>query len=895
MTHVFFFGPGISEGVGIGKERLGGKGAGLAAMSALGIPVPPGFTIGAELSQPYADQGDLDAETWTEIDAALARLAEVSEKSFGTGPSPLLVSVRSGAAISMPGMMETVLNLGFNDEVAAALITKTGNPRFVYDAYQRFVEMYSNVVAGLEGERFRSVLQGSLDRHAAASSSELDAEALKELVGRFKELYAEGHGEAFPENPRRQLRSAIKAVFRSYSGDKASSYRRINRIEGLLGTAVNVQAMVFGNMGAESGTGVAFTRDPSTGENKLYGEFLKNAQGEDLVAGLRTPEQVSALFAEYPKLGEHLEELKKVLETHFRDMQDLEFTWEERKLYLLQTRRGKRSALAALRIAEELLEEGVIDAAGAVAMVADNNPSHLLAPVFDEAAKAEALSKDRLIAVGLAAGPGAARGVLVFDPEEAERVSERGRGVILARRVTSPEDICGMHVARGILTTVGGLTSHAAVVARGMGKPCVVGCSSITIHDEGDQSLTDERGRVHRRGDLISIDGFTGEVIEGEIPTSPSEVKAVIDGLLAPEDAPIFQRFSSILGKADELRRLGVRANADTPRDAENARRLGAEGIGLCRTEHMFFEGERIHIMRQLIVAEDSRVVRSALDRLLGFQREDFVGLFRAMNGFPVTIRLLDPPLHEFLPETPATRQRLASSIGLSLEDVAGRIEALHEMNPMLGFRGCRVGILRPEINRMQVQAIVEAAAIVGREGAEVRPEIMIPFVSSEAEMLHLRRMIGEEVAKAAEREGFKAPVLIGTMIEIPRAAINAGGIAKHADFFSFGTNDLTQMTFGISRDDAEKRFLPAYVEKGLLPDNPFATLDLEGVGELMKIAIERGRGTNPKLKIGLCGEHGGDPRSIAFCESIGLDYVSCSPFRVPIARLAAARAVAPA
>ena len=886
----YFFADGEAEGHDGLRAILGGKGAGLAEMTRLGIPVPPGFTISAEHCREWQSAGELQSETLAAIDAAVARLEACTGKTFGGGDDPLFVSVRSGASVSMPGMMETVLNLGMNDAGAAALVAKTGDRRFVADARRRFIEMFATVVMELPAFRFEAAAETACREAGVEAPGALPVEALEALVDRFHELYRESAEEELPSDPKEQLHRAVGAVFASWDGDKARSYRRIHRLHDLLGTAVTVQAMVFGNAGEDSGTGVAFTRDPSTGEDRFYGEFLINAQGEDVVAGIRTPRPISEMAEGVPEVYARLVEVKERLEAHFGDMQDLEFTWESGRLFLLQTRTGKRSARAALRIADEMLSAGKIDKAKAVRMVAERKPEQLLAPVFDPDEKAAALAAGRLMGRGLPAGPGAAVGELTFDPDRARRKAQEGKDVLLVRRKTSPEDIEGMASARGILTSIGGLTSHAAVVARGMGKPCVVGASDLEVDDESWQ-LRDARGEVYEEGRKVSIDGFTGEIFAGELTTRPSEINEVLLGRREASSSEDYRRFERILAAADSLRRLDIRANADTPEDARRARALGAHGIGLCRTEHMFFARERIRPMREMILASTPEARSRALETLRVFQTEDFRGLFKAMDGLPVTIRLLDPPLHEFLPETAEQIRELARDLKISARAVRERIAALHETNPMLGHRGCRLGISHPEIYRMQARAILEAAADVQAEGVDVHPEIMIPLVASEAEMRLLRGEIEQVVASVREARGLEGTVQIGTMIEIPRAALQADRIAEHADFFSFGTNDLTQMGFGISRDDAARAFLPEYLERGVLDENPFMVLDRDGIGRLVRTAVTEGRETRPRLKLGLCGEHGGEASSIAFCHDVGLDYVSCSPYRVPIARLSAALA----
>jgi pyruvate,orthophosphate dikinase len=887
---IYSFGAGEAEGSAAMTALLGGKGAGLAEMTRLKIPVPPGFTITTETCDEWAKAGKkLPAELTPELEAALARLEKTSGKTFGKGDNPLLVSVRSGAAVSMPGMMETVLNLGLNPDTAGALERKTKDPRFVWDTYRRFVAMFSNVVAGIGHEPFEHALEQAKAQAGVTEDTALPADALKKLTLDLKAIYAKEKGTAFPEEPKTQLMAAIEAVFQSYWGKKAVEYRRIEKLEAVLGTAVTVQAMVFGNTGPRSGTGVAFTRDPSTGEDRLYGEWLSNAQGEDVVAGIRQPRPIAAMERELPETHASLLRVKATLEKHYRDMQDIEFTWEEGTLYLLQTRRGKRTAVAAVRVAAELLRAKTIDAKEAVLRVEPRQLQQLLARVFDVEEKAKAQKDGRVVATGLPASPGASSGPAVFHPEDAVEYAKTGKPAILVRRMTSPEDIAGMHAAAGLLTSVGGMTSHAAVVARGMGKCCIVGCAILRIDEPNNFFTVGER--TVKKGEVISIDGFTGEVILGELPTQDSEVVEVVQGRRNAASSRIMNDVETVLRAADSVRRLRVRANADTPADAQVARALGAEGIGLVRTEHMFFAEDRILTMREMILAPNVEARKIALKNLLPYQRDDFIGMFRAMGGLPVTIRLLDPPLHEFLPETDALQRAVAARIGMDLGELKERVKEHHELNPMLGHRGCRLGVSHPEIYEMQARAVIEAACEVAKQDVVVRPEIMVPFIGVAKELELLRKLIVDEAERVLAERGEKIAYTVGTMIEIPRAAITADQVAKHAEFFSFGTNDLTQMTFGISRDDAEKAFLPDYEAKGILPENPFAVLDRDGVGGLMQIAVERGRRAKPNLKCGICGEHGGEPSSIAFCHDLGLDYVSCSPYRVPVARLAAARA----
>ncbi len=867
---VYSFGDGIAEGDASMTHLLGGKGANLHEMTRIGLPVPPGFTISTEACVYYFKKNKLPKGLKEEVEKALKLLEERTGKKFGDPENPLLVSVRSGARASMPGMMDTVLNLGLNEETVKGLAKKTQNERFAYDSYRRFIQMFSDVVLGVERRKFEEFTEKKKREKKVKYDSELTAEDLKEIVEEFKKIVKEEKGITFPEDPYEQLWKAIIAVFESWNNKRAIEYRRIYKIPDSWGTACNVQVMVFGNMGEDSGTGVAFSRNPSTGEKEVFGEFLFNAQGEDVVAGIRTPLPLSELKTKNPSIYEELVKIFEKLEKHFKDMQDMEFTVEKGKVYFLQTRKGKRTPRAAVKIAVDMVKEGIIDEKEAVRRISPYELEKLLHPQISP----EFERKTSAIAKGLPASPGAAVGKIYFTADEAMRRAEEGEPVILVRIETSPDDIHGMARARGILTARGGMTSHAAVVARGMGKPCVVGCEELNI-DEGKR-IMEVNSKVFKEGDYLTIDGSTGKVYEG---------KAV---LIEPE---IFPELEELLNFADRIRKLGVRANADIPRDAKKARELGAEGIGLCRTEHMFFEGERIYAMQEMILAENEEERKKALEKLLPLQREDFYGIFKEMDGYPVTIRTLDPPLHEFLPKDERSINELARRVGKSPEEIKKISENLKEMNPMLGHRGCRLGITYPEITEMQARAIFEAAAKAIKEGIKAIPEIMIPLVGIKEE-LKLQKEIVERVAKEVmEREGVKIDYKIGTMIEIPRACITADEIAEIAEFFSFGTNDLTQTVFGFSRDDIGK-FLPFYIEKGILKDDPFKTLDQTGVGELMKVAIKKGRKKNPNLKIGICGEHGGDPESVKFCHSIGLTYVSCSPFRVPVARLSAAHAV---
>jgi pyruvate,orthophosphate dikinase len=858
------------------RDLLGGKGAGLAEMTNAGLPVPPGFTITTEACNEYYRNGQqFPPGMWEQAMAALHEIERASGKTFGDPQNPLLVSVRSGAKFSMPGMMDTILNLGLNDTTVEGLARATGNPRFAYDAYRRFIQMYGNVVLGIDKDKFEHILAEQKRKAGVETDPELSAEDLKEVVRRFKELVRTETGSDFPEDPFDQLRGAIEAVFRSWNNDRAIVYRRVNKIPDDLGTAVNIVTMVFGNMGDDSGTGVAFTRNPATGAKELFGDYLKNAQGEDVVAGIRTPKHISEMRDDpnLPGVYDQFVQIAERLERHYKDMQDLEFTIERGKLWMLQTRSGKRTAAAAVKIAVDMVREGIIDEKTAVQRVPPGDLVQLLYPIIDP--KTEA----RPLATGIKAGPGAAIGKAVFTAERAEELGKQGEKVILVRRETSPEDLRGMIEAQGILTSTGGPTSHAAVVARGMGKPCIVGAKDVVIAPD-EQSFTCN-GVVVREGDWITLDGNTGNIYLGRIATVEPELG---------------EEFGQLMKWADQFRTLGVRANADIPRDAQKAREFGAEGIGLCRTEHMFFddpnrpEEQRTLAMRQMILADTPEARRAALEKLLPFQQSDFEGLFRAMDGFPVTIRTLDPPLHEFLPKEEEQIEELARATGRSVEQVRQRIEALHEQNPMLGFRGCRLGIQYPEITEMQARAIFRAAIAVARQGVKVHPEIMIPLVSDVNE-LKLQEEIVRRVAKEElEGAGVEVPYLVGTMIELPRAALLADQIAEVAEFFSFGTNDLTQTTFGLSRDDSG-RFLPMYIERKIYKDDPFQVLDREGVGQLVRLGTERGRQARPSLKVGICGEHGGEPSSVEFCHQVGLNYVSCSPFRVVIARLAAAQA----
>ena len=879
---VHFFGNGSAEGSREMKMVLGGKGANLAEMTNLGVPVPPGFTIACEASVEFLRDGSAPEALRAEVAGGIRRLEEATGKCFGDPQHPLLVSVRSGAPASMPGMMETILNLGLNDDTVAALARESGDERFAYDSYRRFVQMYGDVVLDVPHHDFEQLLAAKRLLHGAASDADLPAAALKPLVAQYKQLVEARTGTPFPNDPEAQLWGAIEAVWRSWMLKKAVDYRKVNGIPESWGTAVNIVAMVYGNMGEDSGTGVCFTRDPSTGERVFYGEFLVNAQGEDVVAGIRTPLRIEEMAQRLPAAYEELMRVQDRIERHFRDMQDLEFTVERGRLYLLQTRTGKRTAAAALRIAVEMVDEGLISRDEAVLRVAPEQLDQLLHPTIDPSVAAAPL------ATGLPASPGAASGRIVFDPGVAEERAKLGEAVILVREETTPEDFHGMVAAQAILTTRGGMTSHAAVVARGMGKCAVVGCQAAKVDMVARRLTIGETALA--AGDWITLDGATGRVFAGDLPTVPSEIVRVLTGRMPAAESVGFGLFARLLAWADEARRLGVRANADTPADARNARALGAEGVGLCRTEHMFFEGDRITTMREMIVARDEIGRRRALAKLLPMQRADFEGIFEAMQGDPVTIRLLDPPLHEFLPHGADEIKALADELHLPAQELTRVVESLREANPMLGHRGCRLGITYPEITEMQTRAILEAALHVAARGVGVRPEIMVPLIASREELDHQRAVI-ERAAEAVFAEaGARVPFTIGTMIELPGAALTADEIARSAEFFSFGTNDLTQTTLGLSRDDAG-RFLPTYVEQGIFPNDPFQVIDRKRVGRLVRMGVEEGRTTRPDLKVGICGEHGGDPRSIAFCHEARLDYVSCSPYRVPIARLAAAHA----
>ena len=868
MKYVYMF----TEGSKDMRNLLGGKGANLAEMTNIGLPVPRGFTVTTEACTKYYEDGEkLNSSIIEEIESKIKELEKITGKTMGDTKNPLLVSVRSGARASMPGMMDTVLNLGLNDEVAEGFSEVTNNPRFVYDSYRRFIQMFADVVMGFPKSSFERLFDKIKEEKNVEYDTELTADDLKEVIEIYKGEYRKHANADFPQDPKEQLIEAVKAVFRSWNNDRAITYRRLNDIPGEWGTAVNVQEMVYGNKGETSGTGVAFTRNPATGENKLYGEYLMNAQGEDVVAGIRTPNSIETLKEVMPECYEEFKKICKILEDHYRDMQDMEFTIEDGKLFMLQTRNGKRTAKAALKIAVDLVNEGMISKEEALLKIEPKQLDQLLHPNFDDAS----LKAAKVIATGLAASPGAATGKLCFTAEDVIKMHEAGeKDLILARLETSPEDIEGMNLAHGILTVRGGMTSHAAVVARGMGTCCVSGCGDIIV-DEENKTLKLKDGTTFHEGDYISLDGSTGNVYGEQIKTVEPEISG---------------NFETIMEWADATRKLKIRTNADTPRDALQARKFGAEGIGLCRTEHMFFEEERIFNFRRMITATTLEVREEALEKILPYQRDDFEGLFRAMDGYTVTIRFLDPPLHEFLPHTDEEIKPLAESLGMTFEALKNRVESLKEFNPMMGHRGCRLAITYPEIAKMQTRAVIEAAINVQNEGKTVIPEIMIPLVGTVKELKYVKNIVVETANEIIKEKGADLKYEVGTMIEIPRAALTADEIAEEAEFFSFGTNDLTQMTFGFSRDDATK-FLGDYYKKKILEQDPFATIDQTGVGKLVAMAAELGRKTRPNIHLGICGEHGGDPKSIDFCHRVGLDYVSCSPFRVPVARLAAAQA----
>jgi len=893
---IYFFGDGKAEGSARMRDLLGGKGAGLHEMTRIGAPVPPGFTITTQVcAHYYAHRRQYPKNLESEVRGALARVEKILDRRFGDGEKPLLVSVRSGARESMPGMMDTVLNLGLNDRTIQGLIQQSHNPRFAYDSYRRFVQMYADVVLGLrpkektERDPFEAILERKKQSRGVRLDTELSAEDLREVVAAFKAEVKNRSGKAFPDDPHEQLWGAIGAVFGSWNNDRAIAYRELYHIPHEWGTAVNVQAMVFGNLGETCATGVAFTRNPSTGEKEFYGEFLVNAQGEDVVAGTRTPRPIAELKTVMPKAYTELQKVCKILEKHYTEMQDIEFTVEDGNLWMLQTRSGKRTGFAAVRIAVDLVEERIIGKKEALLRIEPDHLNQLLRPIFDDSDKQKAAEQGRVLAKGLPAGPGAATGRVVFDAEDAVAWNKKGERVVLCRRETSPDDIRGMEAAQGILTARGGMTSHAALVARQMGKVCVAGCEALQI-DHGSRMMHVGKTTL-KEGDWISLDGSTGEVVQGEVRTLPSEVlQVLLNGTLEPRRSRVYQQFAKLMSWADEVRKLGVRTNTDQPDQARVAMAFGAEGIGLCRTEHMFFQGDRIQAVREMILAEDEAGRRRALAKLLPMQKRDFKDILEIMGELPVTIRTLDPPLHEFLPKSDDEVKELADTMGVSVVDLQEKVTVLHEFNPMLGHRGCRLGISYPEITEMQARAIFEAACELRKTGKNPFPEVMIPLVGSREE-LRAQRQIVEQIAQETMKSyGVKVRYLIGTMIELPRACLVADEIAEEAEFFSFGTNDLTQTCLGLSRDDAGK-FLPSYVLEGLLPEDPFVTIDRDGVGALMRIAVAKGRKTRKHLEMGICGEHGGDPKSVEFCHKIGLDYVSCSPYRVPIAKLAAAQA----
>ena len=866
--YVYFFASKGAEGKADMKNLLGGKGANIAEMTNLGIPVPAGFTITTEACIAYYhNDKEYPSGLWDEVEKNLAKLEDKMGMKFGASHDPLLVSVRSGARVSMPGMMDTVLNLGLNDKTVKSIAEKSNNERFAYDSYRRFIMMFGDVVLAIDRMKFEEILEKKKEEKKVEFDNHLSANDLKDLVVKYKEIFKNEKSFSFPEDPRKQLKMAINAVFDSWNNKRAVTYRKLHGISGEWGTAVNIQSMVFGNLGDTSATGVAFTRNPSTGEKKFYGEYLINAQGEDVVAGIRTPHPILDLKKEMPEAYDTLESIYKKLEIHYKDMQDIEFTIQDKKLYMLQTRSGKRTAAAAIRIAVEMVKEGLISKKTALLRVKPEQLDQILHPTIDPKAKLNVLAK------GLPASPGAGVGQVVFTADHAEELAEQKKDVILVRLETSPEDIGGMNAAQGILTARGGMTSHAAVVARGMGKSCVAGCADINI-DEKNQVFT-VNGTVIKEGDYITLDGSTGRVINGKAPL----IKAELSG-----------DFAKIISWADEIRRLKVRTNAETPHDASVARDFGAEGIGLCRTEHMFFEGDRIKAVREMILAESVEARKKALDKIIPMQKGDFKKIFKVMSGLPVTIRLLDPPLHEFLPHTQEEIKELAKEMGVSVKVLIEKSRNLKEVNPMLGHRGCRLGITYPEIYEMQVRAIIEAAIELANEGEKVIPEIMIPLIGHVNELTFVKERVVKKAEAVMSQYGKKIEYSVGTMIELPRAALTADLIAKEADFFSFGTNDLTQTGYGLSRDDT-RSFIPYYVEKNILEKDPFVALDQDGIGELVRIGLEKGRKTKPDLKIGICGEHGGEPSSVEFCHRIGLDYVSCSPYRVAIAKLAAAHA----
>ncbi len=896
---VYYFGGKKADGEASMKPLLGGKGADLAEMVNLKLPVPPGFTITTEVcTHYYSNNRTYPKDLKAQVRAALARMEKEIGAKFGDNKNPLLVSVRSGARASMPGMMDTILNLGLNDTTVQALIDRTGNERFAYDSYRRFVQMYGDVVMDLkpankdERDPFELIIESKKKAKGIHHDTDLTAEDLKDLVYLFKAEIKIKLGKDFPDDPMEQINGAVDAVFNSWMNDRAIVYRKLNSIPESWGTAVNVQSMVFGNMGETSGTGVAFTRDPSTGGNIFYGEYLMDAQGEDVVAGIRTPLSISKLNEQNHDIYVQLENVRNALERHYKDMMDIEFTIQDGKLYILQCRVGKRTGVSAVKIAVDMVHEKLISEKEALMRIEPDHLSQMLRPIFDNKEKKEAIKQGRLIAKGLNAGPGAATGKIYFNASDAVAAAHRGEKVILVRTETSPEDIKGMNAAEGILTATGGMTSHAALVARQMGKVCVAGCGVLDIDYPTHQLKAEESGKnfVLNEGDWISIDGSTGEVIEGKLHTKESEIlQVLIEKSLKPEHSEMFKIYSKVMHWADKYRKLKIRTNADQPDQCRNAIAFGAEGIGLCRTEHMFFGGDRIDAVREMILADTVDERKLALEKLFPYQRDDFYGIFKVMGDRPVTIRTLDPPLHEFLPHKESEQRELAEIVGKPFEEIKAKVENLHEFNPMIGHRGCRLGIVYPEITHMQVMAIFSAAAQAKKEGINVKPEVMIPLVGSHKELENQIRVVRYAADKVKRETGVDFDYMVGTMIEVPRAALTANEIAVSAEFFSFGTNDLTQMTMGLSRDDAGK-FLPYYIEDEILPFDPFVSID-SAVGELVDMAVRKGRSVKPKLKIGICGEHGGDPKTIEFCQSIGLDYVSCSPFRLPIARLAAAQA----
>jgi len=893
---IYFFGGGKAEGNAKMRGILGGKGAGLHEMTRIGVPVPPGFTITTDVcTYYYAHRRQYPKGLESEVRGALTRVEKILDRGFGDSERPLLVSVRSGARESMPGMMDTVLNLGLNDRTVQGLIRRTQNPRFAYDSYRRFVQMYADVVLGLrprektERDPFETILERKMQSRGVRLDTELSAEDLREVVAAFKAEVKNRSGKAFPDDPHEQLWGAIGAVFGSWNNDRAIAYRELYHIPHEWGTAVSVQAMVFGNLGETCATGVAFTRNPSTGEKAFYGEFLVNAQGEDVVAGTRTPRPIAELKTVMSKPYAELQKVCRILEKHYKEMQDIEFTVEDRNLWMLQTRSGKRTGFAAVRIAVDMVEERIIGKKEALLRIEPDHLNQLLRPIFDDSDKQKAAEQGRILAKGLPAGPGAATGRVVFHAEDAVAWNKKGERVILCRLETSPDDIRGMEAAQGILTARGGMTSHAALVARQMGKVCVAGCEALQI-DYGSRMMHVGKTTL-KEGDWISLDGSSGEVVQGEVQTLPSEVlQVLLNGSLERRTSRVYQQFAKLMSWADEVRKLGVRTNTDQPDQARVAMAFGAEGIGLCRTEHMFFQGDRIQAVREMILAEDEAGRRRALTKLLPMQKQDFKDILEIMGELPVTIRTLDPPLHEFLPKSQEEVKELADTMGVPISVLQDKVTVLHEFNPMLGHRGCRLGISYPEITEMQARAIFEAACELRKAGKNPYPEVMIPLVGSREEFTAQRQIVEQIAQETMKSYGVKVRYLIGTMIELPRACLVADEIAEEAEFFSFGTNDLTQTCLGLSRDDAGK-FLPSYVLEGLLPDDPFVTIDRDGVGALMRIAVAKGRKTRKHLEMGICGEHGGDPKSVEFCHQISLDYVSCSPYRVPIAKLAAAQA----